>query len=113
MSRKCELSGKSPLKGHKVSHANNKAKRKFLPNLKSATFRSDILKKVLDMNEDDRVELLLLLEDYHKEYQKNMCLHPSIDNHDFIEYGDVLKNTCYQCFNHKLLHLFRNHIKYK
>jgi len=27
MSRKCELTGKSPLKGHKVSHANNKTKR--------------------------------------------------------------------------------------
>ena len=50
MSRKCELSGKSPLKGHKVSHANNKAKRKFLPNLKSATFRSDILKRNIRFN---------------------------------------------------------------
>ena len=45
MSRKCELTGKSPLKGHKVSHANNKVKRKFFPNLKKVTFKSDILKK--------------------------------------------------------------------
>ena len=45
MSRKCELTGKSPLKGHKVSHANNKTKRKFLPNLKKVTFVSNILKK--------------------------------------------------------------------
>ena len=45
MSRKCELTGKSPLKGHKVSHANNKAKRKFLPNLKKVTFKSDLLKR--------------------------------------------------------------------
>ena len=45
MSRKCELTGKSPLKGHKVSHANNKAKRKFYPNLKKVTFASSILKK--------------------------------------------------------------------
>jgi len=45
MSRKCELTGKSPLKGHKVSHANNKTKRKFFPNLKKVTFKSDILKK--------------------------------------------------------------------
>ena len=44
MSKKCELTGKSPLKGHKVSHANNKAKRKFFPNLKKVTFKSDILK---------------------------------------------------------------------
>ena len=43
MSKKCELTGKSPLKGHRVSHANNKVKRKFLPNLKKVTFKSDIL----------------------------------------------------------------------
>ncbi len=45
MSKKCELTGKSPLKGHKVSHANNKLKRKFFPNLKKVTFKSDILKR--------------------------------------------------------------------
>jgi large subunit ribosomal protein L28 len=45
MSKKCELTGKSPLKGHKVSHANNKAKRQFCPNLKKVTFKSDILKR--------------------------------------------------------------------
>ena len=45
MSKKCELTGKSPLKGHKVSHANNKTKKKFYPNLKKVTFRSAILKR--------------------------------------------------------------------
>ena len=45
MSKKCELTGKSTLKGHKVSHANNKTKRKFFPNLKKVTFKSDILKR--------------------------------------------------------------------
>ena len=45
MSRKCELTGISPLKGHKVSHANNKTKRKFFPNLKKVTFKSDMLRK--------------------------------------------------------------------
>ena len=45
MSQKCELTGISPLKGHKVSHANNKTKRKFMPNLKKVTFKSDILKR--------------------------------------------------------------------
>ena len=45
MSRKCELTGKSPLKGHIVSHANNKVKRKFFPNLKKVTFRSEILRR--------------------------------------------------------------------
>ena len=50
MSRKCELTGKSPLKGHKVSHANNKVKRKFFPNLKNVTFKSDILKRNIRLN---------------------------------------------------------------
>ena len=45
MSKKCELTGKNPLKGHNVSHANNKTKRRFLPNLKKVTFTSDKLKK--------------------------------------------------------------------
>ena len=35
MTKKCELTGTSPLKGHNVSHAKNKTKRRFLPNLKS------------------------------------------------------------------------------
>ena len=34
MSKRCELTGISPLKGHNVSHAKNKTKRRFLPNLK-------------------------------------------------------------------------------
>ena len=47
MSKKCELTGKIPLKGHNVSHANNKTKRRFLPNLKKVKFKSEILKKSL------------------------------------------------------------------
>ena len=50
MSKKCELTGKSPLKGHRVSHANNKVKRKFFPNLKKVTFKSDILKRNIKLN---------------------------------------------------------------
>ena len=45
MSKKCELTGKIPLKGHKVSHANNKTKRRFLPNLKNVKFKSETLNK--------------------------------------------------------------------
>ncbi|AGA65121.1 LSU ribosomal protein L28p [Liberibacter crescens BT-1] len=43
MSRICELTGKTVMSGHKVSHANNKTKRKFLPNLCNVTLMSDIL----------------------------------------------------------------------
>ena len=47
MSKKCELTGKNPLKGHNVSHANNKTKRKKIPNLKKVKFKSEILKRSL------------------------------------------------------------------
>ena len=47
MSKKCELTGKIPMKGHNVSHANNKTKRRFLPNLKKVRFKSEILNKSL------------------------------------------------------------------
>jgi len=50
MSKKCELTGKSPLKGHKVSHANNKTKRRFFPNLKKVKFSSEILNRNLRLN---------------------------------------------------------------
>ncbi|GHA60536.1 50S ribosomal protein L28 [Amylibacter ulvae] len=43
MSRVCELSGKSPQTGNNVSHANNKTKRRFLPNLNDVTLISDTL----------------------------------------------------------------------
>ncbi len=34
MSRKCEICGKGPLSGNKISHAHNVSKRRWLPNLK-------------------------------------------------------------------------------
>ena len=43
MSRVCELSGKGPMSGNNVSHANNKTRRRFLPNLNEVTLISDIL----------------------------------------------------------------------
>ena len=49
MSKKCELTGKIPLKGHNVSHSNNKTKRRFLPNLKKVSFTSEILKRSLKL----------------------------------------------------------------
>ena len=39
-----------PLKGHKVSHANNKTKRRFLPNLKKVKFKSEELNRVFRLN---------------------------------------------------------------
>jgi large subunit ribosomal protein L28 len=43
MARVCELTGKKPMVGHNVSHANNRTKRRFLPNLISVTVTSESL----------------------------------------------------------------------
>jgi large subunit ribosomal protein L28 len=43
MSRRCDLTGKAVMVGHKVSHSNIKTKRRFLPNLLSVTMISDAL----------------------------------------------------------------------
>ncbi len=38
MARECEVTGKKPMSGNNVSHANNKTKRRFLPNLQNRRF---------------------------------------------------------------------------
>ncbi len=43
MSRVCELTGKGPMSGNNVSHANNKTKRRFLPNLNDVSLVSETL----------------------------------------------------------------------
>ena len=43
MARRCELTGKSPMVGNNVSHANNKTKRRFLPNLNEVSLTSEAL----------------------------------------------------------------------
>jgi large subunit ribosomal protein L28 len=43
MSRVCELTGKGPMTGNNVSHANNKTRRRFLPNLNDVTLQSEAL----------------------------------------------------------------------
>ncbi|MBN8892385.1 MAG: 50S ribosomal protein L28 [Rhodospirillales bacterium 70-18] len=43
MSRRCEITGKGVLSGNNVSHANNKTRRRFLPNLQETSMLSDTL----------------------------------------------------------------------
>ena len=45
MTRRCELTGKLPMSGQIRSHAENKTKRKFRPNLCRVTLMSDVLKR--------------------------------------------------------------------
>ncbi|MGF1461844.1 MAG: 50S ribosomal protein L28 [Maricaulaceae bacterium] len=49
MARRCELTGKGPVVGNNVSHANNKTKRRWLPNLVRATLSSDVLARRFKM----------------------------------------------------------------
>lgn len=43
MSRRCELTGKGPMSGNNVSHAKNRTRRRFLPNLNAVTLASEVL----------------------------------------------------------------------
>jgi large subunit ribosomal protein L28 len=43
MSRRCEMTGKGVQSGNNVSHANNKSRRRFLPNLQQQSLLSDVL----------------------------------------------------------------------
>ncbi|NQX79840.1 MAG: 50S ribosomal protein L28, partial [Hyphomicrobiaceae bacterium] len=45
MTRKCELTGKLPMAGHLRSHAENKTKRVFRPNLVDVTLMSEVLNR--------------------------------------------------------------------
>ena len=49
MTRLCEVTGKRPVAGNNVSHANNKTKRRFLPNLHNVTFASELLRKNISL----------------------------------------------------------------
>ncbi len=49
MSRRCELTGKAVLSGNNVSHANNKTRRRFLPNLVNVTLMSEAMNQRVRM----------------------------------------------------------------
>jgi large subunit ribosomal protein L28 len=49
MARRCELTGKGVLTGNNVSHANNKSRRRFLPNLKSVSLMSEALARTVKL----------------------------------------------------------------
>ena len=49
MSRECEVTGKKPMVGNNVSHANNKTKRRFLPNLQNRRFWHESEKRFITM----------------------------------------------------------------
>ena len=50
MAKVCEISGKKPMSGNNVSHANNRTKRRFIPNLQNVKFYSETLQKYINLN---------------------------------------------------------------
>jgi large subunit ribosomal protein L28 len=54
MSRRCQITGKGVLAGNNVSHANNRSRRRFLPNLQDASLLSDILGSAVRMRVSTR-----------------------------------------------------------
>lgn len=49
MARRCELTGKAVMSGNNVSHANNKTRRRFLPNLNNVTLMSEALEQKISL----------------------------------------------------------------
>ena len=49
MSRRCELTGKGPMTGNNVSHAKNRTRRRFLPNLNDVSLMSDTLGRTVKL----------------------------------------------------------------
>jgi large subunit ribosomal protein L28 len=49
MARRCAISKKGVLSGNNVSHANNKSRRRFLPNLQNVSFMSEALGRAISM----------------------------------------------------------------
>ena len=49
MAKRCQLTGKSVMSGNNVSHANNRIRRRFLPNLQSTSMQSEILNRKVSL----------------------------------------------------------------
>lgn len=49
MAKRCQITGKSVMSGNNVSHANNRTRRRFLPNLQATTMESEILGRSLKL----------------------------------------------------------------
>ena len=49
MAKRCQITGKGVMTGNNVSHANNRTRRRFLPNLQQTTMQSEILGRTLSL----------------------------------------------------------------
>ena len=49
MAKRCQITGKTVMSGNNVSHANNRTRRRFLPNLQHASIQSDVLDRKVSL----------------------------------------------------------------
>ena len=49
MAKRCQISGKTVMSGNNVSHANNRTRRRFLPNLQSTRMHSEVLDRQISL----------------------------------------------------------------
>ena len=54
MSRRCEVTGRGVQTGNNVSHANNRSRRRWLPNMQRASFMSDVLDETIKLRLSSR-----------------------------------------------------------
>ena len=84
MANFCELTGKKPMSGNNVSHSNNKTKRrKFYPNIKEVSLKSEILKRNIKVKLSARALKAVDFKGGLDEYllkAKNKNLSPKIKN---------------------------------
>ena len=73
MTRKCELTGKMALTGNNVSHANNKTKRRFLPNLNMVSLSSEKLEKSFKLGRLYNAQLAKILSEVCYVRERNKC----------------------------------------
>ena len=71
MARRCTLTRKGVLTGNNVSHANNKTRRRFLPNLQSRRLYSETFRKFLDVGRFNEITPYLFV-DYKTDPQGNV-----------------------------------------
>jgi large subunit ribosomal protein L28 len=74
MAKRCQLTGKRVLVGNNVSHANNKTKRRFLPNFQKVSFMSNVLDGLVKLRVSTKairtVDLYGGLDEYMKRVDK-------------------------------------------
>jgi large subunit ribosomal protein L28 len=87
MSRRCSVFGIGPMVGNNVSHANNRTKRRFMPNLQNVSYKSGLLGIVVRMRVITSTHRTILKNGGIDEFLLN------IDSRKLTEYAVKLKKS--------------------